>query len=88
MKVISSGLILVVSMHTVDMFIMLHDLDTAYQVMAEQHYGPDKTPDGMDNGELVTTGINVHDHHHPHLGRDEKEERPPPYLSGWEWLTG
>ena len=88
MKVNGTVLIIVVSMHTVNMFIMLHDLDTAYQVMAEQHIRPDKTPDEMDNGEEVTIGNNVHTDDDDHLGRDEKEGRPPPYLTGWEWLTG
>jgi hypothetical protein len=78
MKVNGSVLILVLSMHTVNMFIMLHDLDIAYQLMAEQ-IRPDKTPDEMDNGDASDDD---------HLRRDQKEVLPTPYLIGWEWLTG
>ena len=81
MKGNSFVLILVISMHTVNMFIMLHDLDTAYQVRTEQHHSYYKTPDDVDNGEHA----HVDDDDHQHLGGDEKEGRPPPYLTGWEW---
>ena len=66
---------------------MLHDLDTACLVMAEQHHSSSKMPDGMDNGERVTTDNHVHadDHHLQHLGRDEEEGSS--IISLVDWLN-
>ena len=88
MKVNSPVLIMVLSMGKINMFTMLHDMDSVDQLMAE-HSNSNETLDELHNREHVTLGNNVHedDEDNQHLG-DEEGNTPPPYLTGWEWLTG
>ena len=79
MKAGSSVLMIVLSMHTVSMFSMLLDLDTAYQMMAEQQLNHNETHD-------VTVRNNVLED--DDIGKDVEESWPAQHLTGWEWLTG
>ena len=89
MKVNRAALMMVLSMGNMDMFSMLHDLDSVDQLMAEWHYNYNETLDELQNGEHVTTGntaikmmmiINILE--------KMRKAKPPPHLTGWEWLTG
>ena len=79
MKAGSSVLIIVLSMHTINMFSMLLNLDPAYQRMVEQQFNPNETNVvALDNNVLEDAGF----------GEDDKESWPDPHLTGWEWFTG
>ena len=87
----SSVLILVLSMHTVNMFSMLVDLDMAYKWMAEQYENSNETLSHTEEPDNVSNDV-LEDHEviaksHQQFGEHEEENTPQPYLMGWDWIN-
>ena len=83
MKVNITVLMMVLSMHTVNMFSMLLDLDNAHQLMAEKRTDSNET--FAEEHNEVNRDVHEEEDGDEQSVEPEEERTPQPFLMGWEW---